>query len=147
RIGYNALILLSLEQKAPVAMIDLNWASTTRTGAASGVATRRMARADARTLGVIGTGRQSPDQIRAIALVRKLDRIVVFSRDEAKRQAFADKMQAELGIETVGAPSAQACLEGADIVVTATNATAPVLDGAWLKPGMHVNAIGANALD
>lgn len=147
KIGYNALILLSLKEKAPVAMIDLNWASTTRTGAATGVATRKMARADAKVLAVIGTGRQSPDQIRAVALVRKLERIVVFSRDVAKRDAFAKKIQDELGIATVGAASAEACIEGADIVVTATNATAPVLKGAWLKPGMHVNGIGANGLD
>ena len=147
RIGYNTLILLSLKEKAPVAMIDLNWASTTRTGAATGVATRRMARADAKILAVIGTGRQSPDQIRAIALVRKLDRIVVFSRDAAKRDSFAKKIQDELGITTVGAASVEACVDGADIVVTATNATAPVLKGAWLKPGMHVNGIGANGLD
>jgi ornithine cyclodeaminase/alanine dehydrogenase-like protein (mu-crystallin family) len=147
KIGYNALILLSLKEKAPVAMIDLNWASTTRTGAATGVATRHMARKDAKVLGVIGTGRQSPDQIRAVALVRKLDRIVVFSRDAAKREAFAKKMQDELGITTVGAPSAEACVDGADIVVVATNATAPVLKGAWLKPGMHVNGIGANGLE
>ena len=147
KIGYNALILLSLKDKAPVAMIDLNWASTTRTGAATGVATRKMARADAKVLAVIGTGRQSPDQIRAVALVRKLDRIVVFSRDAAKRDAFAKKIQDELGIATVGAASAEACVEGADIIVTATNATAPVLKGAWLKPGMHVNGIGANGLD
>jgi alanine dehydrogenase len=147
KIGYNALILLSLKEKAPVAMIDLNWASTTRTGAATGVATRYMARKDAKNLAVIGTGRQSPDQIRAIALVRKLDRITVFSRDAAKRDAFAKKIQDELGVATVGAASAEACVEGADIVVAATNSTVPVLKGAWLKPGMHVNGIGANGLE
>lgn len=147
KIGFNTLILLSLKEKAPVAMIDLNWASTTRTGAATGVATRHMARKDAKTLAVIGTGRQSPDQIRAIALVRKLDRIAVFSRDAAKRDAFAKKMQEELGVTTVGAPSAEACIDGADIVVTSTNSTVPVLKGAWLKPGMHVNGIGANGLE
>ncbi|MCD6074842.1 MAG: ornithine cyclodeaminase [Rhodospirillales bacterium] len=147
KIGYNTLILLSLKEKAPVAMIDLNWASTTRTGAATGVATRYMARADAKHLAVIGTGRQSPDQIRAVALVRKLERITVFSRDAAKRDVFAKKIGDELGVTTVGAASAEACVEGADIVVAATNSTVPVLKGAWLKPGMHVNGIGANGLE
>src|SRR3712207_124814 len=116
-----------------------------RTGAASGVATKHLAREDATTLGMYGAGWQAESQLEAIAAVKKLDRVVVHSRTEESRKAFAEKMGERLGleIETTESPEEPAAQ---DIVVTMTSSAEPVLQGEWLKPGTHVNAAGSNFL-
>ena len=116
-----------------------------RTGAASGVATKYLAREDAATLGIYGAGWQAESQLEAIAAVKKLDRIIVHSRTEESRKAFAEKMGERLGleIETTHAPEEPAAQ---DIVVTVTSSVEPILQGEWLKPGAHVNAAGSNFL-
>ena len=116
-----------------------------RTGAASGVATKYLAREDAATLGIYGAGWQAESQLEAIAAVKKLGRIVVHSRTEKSRKAFAEKMGERLGleIETTHAPEEPAAQ---DIVVTVTSSVEPILQGEWLKPGAHVNAAGSNFL-
>ncbi len=116
-----------------------------RTGAASGVATKYLAREDANSLGIYGAGWQAESQLEAIAAVRKLDRVVVHSRTEESRKAFAEKMGERLGMEidTTPAPEEPAAQ---DIVVTMTSSAEPVLRGEWLKPGTHVNAAGSNFL-
>ena len=116
-----------------------------RTGAATGVATKYLAREDATTLGLYGTGWQAESQLEAVAAVRDLERVVVHSRSEENRKAFADKMGERIGmeIETTHAadePAAQ------DIVVTVTSSRDPVLYGEWLRPGTHVNTAGSNML-
>ena len=116
-----------------------------RTGAASGVATRYLAREDATTLGIYGAGWQAESQLEAIAAVRDLERVIVYSRREESRKTFAEKMEdrLEMEVETTHSadePAAQ------DIVVTATSAREPVLLGEWLRPGAHVNAAGSNFL-
>jgi ornithine cyclodeaminase/alanine dehydrogenase len=116
-----------------------------RTGAASGVATRHLAREDANTLGIYGAGWQAESQLEAIAAVRDLQRVIVYSRSEDSRKAFAERMGERLGMEietthSADEPAAQ------EIVVTATSAREPVLLGEWLRPGAHVNAAGSNFL-
>ena len=113
-----------------------------RTGAASGIATKYMARKDASRLGVIGTGRQARTQAEAICKIRPIGEILVFSRSAENRARFCAEL-ADLG-EAVPVDSAEAAVRDCDIVVTATTATEPVLLGDWLAPGTHVNAIGAN---
>jgi len=114
-----------------------------RTGAASGIATKYMAKPDAAVLGVIGTGRQARTQVEAICKVRPIREIRVFSRAPENRARFCADLAAT-GAEMREADSAEAAARGADVVVTATTATEPVLLGGWLAPGTHVNAIGAN---
>jgi ornithine cyclodeaminase/alanine dehydrogenase len=116
-----------------------------RTGAASGVATKHLAREDADSLGLYGAGWQAESQLEAIAAVRKLSRVIVYSRSEESRKAFAKKMGERLGreIETTHFPEEPAAQ---DIVVTATSSKEPVLLGEWLKHGAHVNAAGSNFL-
>jgi alanine dehydrogenase len=116
-----------------------------RTGAASGVATKYLAREDADSLGLYGAGWQAESQLEAIAAVKKLSRVIVYSRSEESRKAFAEKMSKRLGmeIETTHAPEEPAAQ---DIVVTVTSSREPVLLGEWLKPGTHVNAAGSNFL-
>lgn len=114
-----------------------------RTGAATGVATDHLARADAKTLGLYGAGWQAESQLEAVAAVRDLERVIVYSRREDGRKEFADKMGRKLGreIETTGEPEEPAAQ---DIVVTMTSSKEPVLFGEWLRPGAHVNAAGSN---
>jgi ornithine cyclodeaminase/alanine dehydrogenase len=116
-----------------------------RTGAASGIATKHLAREDASTLGIYGAGWQAEAQLEAIAGVKKLDRVIVHSRTVESRKAFAEKMGERLGleVETTHAPEEPAAQ---DIVVTVTSSKEPVLRGEWLKPGAHVNAAGSNFL-
>ena len=115
-----------------------------RTGAASGVATKYMARPDARTVGVIGSGYQAETQLEAICRVRPVERVRVYSRNLERRNAFADRSAASLGIEVTTVDSAEECVRDADVVAVITSATSPVLKGDWLAEGAHVNAAGGN---
>ena len=115
-----------------------------RTGAASGVATRFMARENASTVGMIGTGGQAVTQLEAVCQVRKIEQVWVYSRTSEKRQAFAQRLSDELGIPVAAVDSGEACVREADIVITITNAAQPVLEGEWLKEGTHINAAGSN---
>lgn len=127
-----------------VALIEADYLGQLRTGAASGVATKYLARADARTLGIIGTGLQARTQVEAICRVRPIERVRCFGRNPEKRAQFAAEMSERLGIPVEAAASGEEAVRDADIVVAATTAVAPVILGRWLAPGMHINAIGAN---
>jgi alanine dehydrogenase len=129
------------------AMIEADLFGQMRTGAASGLATRLMANPDARTLGVIGTGRQSRTQVIAVCAVRPIKRIRVFARTPEHRQAYARSLEKELGVETLPASSAEACVADANVVITITKSAEPVCRAEWLAQGAHVNAAGANSAD
>src|SRR5215470_13060650 len=105
-----------------------------RTGAATAVAAKTMAREDAGVVGLIGAGLQAAGQLEALACVRKLREIRVFARNPERLRAFCDRFGAQ------PAASAKAAVEGADIVVTATTSRDPVLEGGWLAPGAFVAA-------
>ncbi len=138
-------VLYRLEDGEAVVIAEADRLGQMRTGAASGVATKYMARAASGALGIIGAGWQARSQVQAIARVRPVALVKVFSRSEERREAFAGEMVAELGAEVVAVASAEEAVDGCDIVVTATSAREPVLRGDWLRPGMHVNAVGSNA--
>lgn len=127
-----------------LAIIAADRLGQTRTGAATGVATKYLARADAKTLGLIGAGWQAESQLEAVCAVRDIRGVRVFSRDAARRNAFAEKMSARLKAEIEAVDSAESAVHDADIVVTITSASAPVVKGEWLQPGAHVNAAGSN---
>ena len=128
---------------ALLAIVQVFALGALRTGAASGVATKYMARPESRRLAVLGTGRQARTQVEAICRIRPITEIRVFSRRAENRARFCADL-ARPGLDLSGTESAQEAVRGADIVVTATTATEPVLKGEWLAPGTHVNAIGAN---
>jgi len=117
-----------------------------RTGAASGVATRLLARPDARTLGLFGSGRQAAAQLEAVCLVRPITLVKVFARDRDRLTSFCQAQSQRLGIEVRPAASARETVEGSDIVSTITSTETPLFDGAWLAEGAHVNAAGSNML-
>ena len=127
-----------------LALIEGDALGQIRTGAASGFATRRLARDDARTLGVIGTGWQARSQLEACVHVRNFSTVLVYGRDEAKRNLFCEEMTAKTGVTTRGVATAREAVEPADVVCTMTSASTPVFEGAWLRPGTHVNAAGSN---
>jgi alanine dehydrogenase len=117
-----------------------------RTAAASAVATRALARPDAEVLGVFGAGWQAEGHLAAIAAVRPLRRIKVFSRNAERRAAFCAKMSAQLKIDVVAAASAEETVRDSDIVSTITTASTPLFDAKWLAPGTHINAAGSNSV-
>jgi alanine dehydrogenase len=126
------------------ALIEADALGQLRTGAASGVATKYLANANARAACIIGTGYQARTQLEAIAAVRRLERVRAFGRDPERRQKFCSEMSERIGIAVEPTNSGEEAVEGAEIVITATSATKVVLDGARLAPGMHINAMGAN---
>jgi len=117
-----------------------------RTGAASAVATRQLARPEAETMGLFGAGWQAEGHLEAVASVRKLRKVKVFARRAEKLAAFCEKMSARIGIEVAPAASAEETVRGSDIVGTVTTAVAPLFEAGWLSPGAHINAAGSNAL-
>ncbi len=127
-----------------LAMLEADHLGRLRTGAASGVATKYMARPDASRVGVIGTGGQARTQLEAVAEVRKISEARVFGRDAERRRNFCKEMSERLRLAVEPAESAEAAVRPAEIVITATTSSQPVVHGDWLRPGTHINAIGAN---
>jgi ornithine cyclodeaminase/alanine dehydrogenase-like protein (mu-crystallin family) len=145
REGVRFVVLLSSgEDGRLLALVEADWLGQMRTGAASGVATHFMARPEAATLAVIGTGQQARTQLLAVCAVRPIQTVLTYGRDETRRAAFAAEMAGQAGIEVRAVASAEEAVRAADVVVTMTTARDPVLQGAWLQPGAHVNAAGAN---
>jgi alanine dehydrogenase len=141
----NALVMLySMSEVRMIAVVESGNLGVIRTGAASGVATRHLARKDATTVGVIGAGVHARSQLEAMTVVRPIKLAKVFSPRQESREAYAREMSQALGIEVTAVASGQAAVAEADIVITATRSAEPVLKGDWLSQGVHVNAMGAN---
>src|ERR1700730_23811 len=121
-------------------LIEADYMGQLRTG----VATKYLARKNARVAAIIGTGGQARTQLEAIAAVRKLESARAYGRDAAKREKFCKEMSERVGIPVQASASATDAVRGADIVCTATTAAQPVVSGADLSPGAHINVIGAN---
>jgi ornithine cyclodeaminase/alanine dehydrogenase-like protein (mu-crystallin family) len=145
RFGAHFVFLLYRAEDAQLlAVMQANWLGQIRTGAVSGLATDLMARKDAAEAGMIGTGFQARSQIEAIAVVRRLRRVKVWSRSPEKRAAFAGEYTVTLGIPVEPAETAEEAVRDAAIVTTATNAKDPVIEDRWIGAGTHVNAMGSN---
>jgi len=139
RHGAHFLFLLYRAADAqPLAILEANHLGQIRTGAVSGLATKFMAREDAATLAIIGSGFQARTQLEAMLAVRQISDVRVWSRNPAKRDAFAAETNTH-AVET-----AEEAVRGAQIVVTATYAKDPVLSAEWIAPGTHINAMGSN---
>ena len=156
-IGYKAytafrgkarfhVMLYSTDTGELLAMLQADRLGQMRTGAASGVATKYMAQAEARSVGIFGTGWQARSQLEAVCAVRQIQSIKAFGRDATRRQTFCAEMSQQLGILVEPAETPEAVVKGMDVVITSTNARDPLFDGNWLEPGVQVNAIGSNAL-
>ena len=126
-----------------VAMMDAEHLTATRTGAASGVATNYLARPDAETVTLFGAGALGPAQLAAVCAVRPIRRAYVITRTGNKDADFCKRMANELGIEVHATRDTQHAVTQADIICTATNSATPLFPGAWVRPGTHINAVGA----
>ena len=124
-----------------IAEIEAERPTPMRTAATSAVGTRCLAREDAKTLGILGAGGEAKHHLMALSKVRRFETVKVFCRTEKTRNEFCRMMEklVPCAIKPVG--SAQAAVEGVDVVLTATNSNVPVFDGAWLAPGTHVTSI------
>jgi alanine dehydrogenase len=127
-----------------LALIEADYMGQLRTGAASGVATKYLARKLAKSAAIIGTGGQARTQLEAIHNVRMFDSVYVYGRDPQRRKQFAEDMSARLDTNVYAVESAADAVRNAEVVCTATTSAQPVLLGADLPPGIHINAIGAN---
>jgi ornithine cyclodeaminase len=147
RSGVRFLVhLFSASTGALRAVLEADLLGMMRTGAASGVATRVLARPDAEIVGLFGAGWQAEGHLEAIAAVRPLRRVKVFARNAGRLSAFCAKMSQRLAIEVVAAASPEETVRDSDIVSTVTTAVTPLFDAKWLSPGTHINAAGSNSL-
>jgi ornithine cyclodeaminase/alanine dehydrogenase-like protein (mu-crystallin family) len=130
------IFLLDPETGMPLAIMDGRLITEMRTAAVSAAATKLLAATDSKILAILGSGVQARSHVEALRLVRSFEEIRVWS----PTKEHADRFVKEIGARAM---SAEEAVRGADVVVTVTNSKAPVLKGSWLKPGCHVNAVGA----
>jgi ornithine cyclodeaminase/alanine dehydrogenase-like protein (mu-crystallin family) len=138
------VLLYSAADGLPLATLEANHLGQIRTGAASGVGTKHLAREDATVAAIIGSGFQAETQLEAIANVRTLREVRVWSRKQERREDFARRCAAKFNLNVKAAGTARECVENAHIVVTATNSKEPVIESEWISPGTHINAAGSN---
>jgi ornithine cyclodeaminase/alanine dehydrogenase-like protein (mu-crystallin family) len=134
--------LYSMDDGALRAIMDAQLLTTLRTGAASAVATRRLARRDAGVVAVIGSGREAFMQLEAMRVAGYAKLVKVYSPTKANRESFAAYFRTKLEMNIIDVASAEAAIDGADIVVAAIASSQPAVMGRWLRPGMHVNSVG-----
>jgi ornithine cyclodeaminase len=127
------------------ALLDNGYLTDVRTAAAGAVAAKHLSREDSETAAIFGAGVQARLQLEALLLVRPVRRARIWARDAAKAQAAAADLAGHLGIEVEALADAEKAVAGADIIVTTTPATAPVLRADWIGPGQHVTAMGSDA--
>jgi len=139
----GAVLLFEVEHGSLLAVIDASSITAIRTAAVSGAATALLACEDAGDLAMLGSGVQARTNLEAMRTVRKLRRVRVWSRREESARVFADREGKRQGIAIEAVGSAREAVEGADLVCTTTSAREPVLLGDWLRPGVHINAVGA----
>jgi ornithine cyclodeaminase len=147
KVVSGLVLVLDPESGEPIGLLDGGSLTAWRTGAATGAATDLLARPDARIGALIGAGIQARTQLLAMDAVRSLERVRIHALDADETAAFIDRMQPEVGARLEWTPSAEAAIEGAQVVCAATNSPTPVFDGRCLEPGTHVNAIGTFTLD
>lgn len=142
--GANFVVTLYGNDASMLALIQANRLGQIRTGAASGLATRLMARADASVAAIVGTGKQARTQLEAVCRVRPIERAVAVGRNHEHTQKFCVEMSALLGISVEPGADIATAVRDAHVVITMTSAVDPLVLGPMLAPGTHVNAAGSN---
>jgi len=143
--SHQGLVLLfDPDSGAPVCIVHGGEITAIRTAAASAVATEALALRSASRLAILGTGEQARTHLRAIATLRKLDNAVIWGRSLERAQALVAEQQDKFSFPLSVAASAEEAVAGADIICTLTAASEPILKGAWLRPGTHVNVVGSS---
>ena len=136
------VVLFEAERGRPVAVADASEVTAIRTAAVSGLATRLLAREDARELAIVGSGKQARTHLEAIRSVRPIERVRVWSRTAERARSFAAHATQRFGLPVEAAGSAEEAVRGADIICTVTSSSDPVVRGAWVEDGTHLNAVG-----
>jgi alanine dehydrogenase len=139
------IVLVSPATGEPLCIMDGTVLTAMRTAAASGVATKYMARPEAHTLGVIGAGYQSRYQLEAIARVRRVDAVAIYDTVTEKAEALALLAGNQLGLKARVSATIEETIRGSDILVTVTPSRSPIVSDEWVKAGMHINCVGADA--
>jgi len=140
------MILLSTKTGFPQAvLLDNGYLTDVRTGMAGALAARHLAREQIETVGVIGSGTQARYQIRSLKLVRDFERVLVYSIKREDDERYAEEMGPLLGADVVPVSDAETVVRESDVVVTTTPAKTPIVKAAWLHPGLHITAMGADA--
>lgn len=146
--GYDshqgAVLLFDTDHGRLLAIMDASSITAIRTAAVSGVATRALAREDAGDLALLGTGTQAMTHLEAMLLARRIRRIRAWSRHEASVARFVARAAERFGVTVEPAASARDAVVGADLICTVTASRDPVLEGVWIAPGAHVNAVGSS---
>jgi alanine dehydrogenase len=141
---YSVTILNDASSGEPIALIDTEELTAYRTGAITGVATKYLAKKDAKTVSIWGAGVQSKAQLEAVCAVRGIDKIIVFDINEKAREQFIDEMKTILGINIVSGYDEDEALMESDIIITATTSSKPVIKSMNLKKGTFISAIGGS---
>jgi ornithine cyclodeaminase len=140
----GVVLLFDAANGTLLAVADASSITAIRTAAVSGVATRALARPDAGDLALLGAGVLAMPHLEAMRAVRDIRRVRVWNRSRERADRFAERARAQLGVTVEVCASARDAVHGADIVCTITAARAPILEGSWLSPGAHINAVGAS---
>ena len=141
-----SIILLDVQTGNTISVMDGGFITAMRTGGVSGLATKYLAREDAKVAGILGMGVQARAQCEGMATARNLDSIVAFSMDSPEaQQQFAAEISEKTGVDVSLAGSVREVVENVDVLALATTAATPIVDGAWLPKGLHINAIGSHA--
>lgn len=138
---HGKFMLFDAQNGLPLALMDAEYLTALRTGAAAGLATDLLAKPESKALAIFGTGTQAFPQVQAVCAVRPIEKVLVFGTSVEKSKRFAEKIKNKLGVECNTAQTED--LLGADIICTATNAKTPVFQAQHVKPGCHINAIGS----
>ncbi|MEL4305524.1 alanine dehydrogenase [Methanococcoides sp. LMO-2] len=138
-------VLNSTETGAPLAVMDASLLTDIRTGAAGGIAAKHLARPESRVLGLVGSGNQARTQLLAIANVFDLQEVKVYSVHEERAEQFKQEMECKAGCTIIVCSSIEEVCD-CDILVTVTPVREPIVKSEWIKPGTHINAIGADAV-
>jgi ornithine cyclodeaminase len=141
------VLLFESEYGRPVALLDAAEITAIRTGAASALATRLLARAEAGDLALLGAGEQARSHLEAMRCVRPLRRIRVWARDPARAAAFAKRAFTAHGLHVEPCATVREAVRGADLICTLTKASDPILEGEWISPGAHLNVVGSSRAD
>nr|WP_244151682.1 cyclodeaminase [Halobacillus dabanensis] len=140
------MILIDSQTGGPLAVLaDRGLLTDLRTAAAGAVAAKYGSRTDSRVVGIIGTGAQARLQLQALTLVRPVERVLVYGRNVEKQENYRDEMTHQLGIAVEMYDTIQKVVEESDIVVTTTPSKEPLIKGEWIRPGLHITAMGSDA--
>lgn len=147
RAAHRGVVVLFEDEGGEVlAVADAGTITHIRTGCASAVATDALARTDARTLAVFGTGAQAESHILAVSRVRPFERIILWGRSQARAEALAAELSPKVGVSIEATTDGKAAAEAADVICTVSGADKPILFGNWVRPGTHVNVVGSSYL-